>query len=134
MTDRFNQAFVQLLAAMERLIVNAANGEDYSQQMDDVMGSIFRKDFDCQKLQSQVAMLPDVVCEVLPDVKKVTSVRTVCSAMCASSHRDMFSELHKLDSPVPDCTSDLCNIRKSIFNFEAYTYIFALLHDSAKAQ
>ena len=73
---------MQPLAAMEHLLVNAAISEDYTQQMDDVMGSVFSKDFDCQKVQCHVAMLPDVVHQVLPDVKKVTSVRTVCSAMC----------------------------------------------------
>ena len=111
LTDRFNQAFMQPLAAMERLIVNAANGEDYTQQMDDVMGSVFGKDFDFPKLQRHVAMLTDVVRQVLPDVKKVTSVRTVYSAMCTSSHRDMFSELHKLirlylTVPVTSATSE----------------------------
>ena len=96
LTNRFNQAFMKLLAAMERLIDNAANGEDYTHQMNDVMGSVFSKDLACQKLQRHVAMLPDVVCQVLPDVKKVTSVRTVSSAMCTSSNRNTFSELYKL--------------------------------------
>ena len=61
-----------------------------------IMGSVFRKNFGCQKLQCHVTMLSDIVCQVLPDVKKVNSVRNMCSGTCTSSHRNMFSELHKL--------------------------------------
>ena len=122
---------MQLLVAMECLIVNAANGEEYSQQMDDVMGSIFGKNFDCQKLQHHVAMLPDVVRQVLPDVKKVTSVRTVCLAMCTSSHRDMFSELHKLirlylTVPVTSVTSERA--------FSTLKHLLTYLHSSMTQQ
>ena len=66
---------------MESLIIDAANGEDYTQHKDDVMGSVFGKDLDCQKRQRHAAMLPDIVCQALQNIK-VTSVHTVCSAMC----------------------------------------------------
>ena len=47
----------------------------------------------------------------MPTVKRVTSIRTVCSAMCTSSHRDTFSELHNLirlylTVPVTSATSE----------------------------
>ena len=78
LTDRFDQQFVQPLATMENLIIKAANAEDFSQELEGIRDSVFAKDFDISRLQRNLAMLPDVMQQAMPTVKRVTSIRTVC--------------------------------------------------------
>ena len=61
---------------------------------------MFANDLDFPKLAQHihVAILPDIIKQALPDVHKVTSIRTICDAMLADSgiHKATFSEIHKL--------------------------------------
>ena len=95
-TDRFNQDFMKPLAAMEKLLLSAANGKGFTEEIDAVACSVFAKDLDMAKLARHLAVLPDIVHQALPDVKEVTTIRTVCSAMSFSTHRSTFNEVHKL--------------------------------------
>ncbi|XP_078613923.1 zinc finger MYM-type protein 1-like [Branchiostoma floridae x Branchiostoma japonicum] len=96
LSQRFDQDFLKPVVAMEKVLLEAANGNDFSGHMDEVMSSVFANDLDQRKLTIHLSMLPDIVKQELPDVKKVTSIRTICSAMSAGSHRTTFSQTHKL--------------------------------------
>ena len=49
------------------------------------------------KLNHHLAMLNDIIREALPEVKKVTSIRTACSAMLSSAtHERAFSTLGRI--------------------------------------
>ncbi|KAI8511315.1 zinc finger, MYM-type [Branchiostoma belcheri] len=111
LTERFNQDFLEPLVAMENLILDAANGCDFEDHMDTVRMSVFGKDIDSAKLTRHLSMLPDLIEQALPDVRKVTSIRTVCSVMATGSHRTTFSETHKLlrlylTVPITSATSE----------------------------
>ena len=76
-----------------------------------VSSSVFGKDLDFTKLNRQLAMLNDIIHQALPEVKKVTSIRTVCSAMASSNYRSTFNEIHKLlrlylTVPITSATSE----------------------------
>ena len=100
---------------MENLIIKAADAEDFPQELEGIRDSVFAKDFDILRLQCNLAMLPDVMQQAMPTVKRVTSIRTVCSAMCTSSHWDTFSELHNLIR-LPDRASYFCDFRKGLLH------------------
>ncbi|XP_078679480.1 zinc finger MYM-type protein 1-like [Branchiostoma floridae x Branchiostoma belcheri] len=111
LTDRFDQDFLKPVLAMENVLLSAANGDDFSDAMDEVMTSVFGKDLDRAKLRRHLSVLPDVIEQALPEVKKVTSIRTICSAMVTSSHRTTFSQTHKLlrlylTIPITSATSE----------------------------
>ena len=84
------------LIAMESVIIKSANGEDFTEELGKVNSSVYGKDLDFPKIKCHLAMLNDIVHQALPDVKKVASVRTVCSAMLSSNYRSTFREIHKL--------------------------------------
>ncbi|CAH1254781.1 ZMYM1 [Branchiostoma lanceolatum] len=109
--ERFDQEFLKPVVAMERVLINAANGNDVSNHVDEVMTSVFGKDLDRPKLTRHLAMLQDVIHQALPEVKKVTSIRTICSAMSTDAHRVTFSQTHKLlrlylTVPITSATSE----------------------------
>ncbi|XP_078665396.1 zinc finger MYM-type protein 1-like [Branchiostoma floridae x Branchiostoma belcheri] len=111
LTDRFDQDFLKPVLAMESVLLSAANGDDFSDAMDEVMTSVFGKDLDRAKLRRHLSVLPDVIEQALPEVKKVTSIRTICSAMVTSSHRTTFAQTHKLlrlylTIPITSATSE----------------------------
>ncbi|XP_066265791.1 zinc finger MYM-type protein 1-like [Branchiostoma lanceolatum] len=111
LTERFDQEFLKPVVAMERVLINAANGNDVSNHVDEVMTSVFGKDLDRPKLTRHLAMLQDVIHQALPEVKKVTSIRTICSAMSTDAHRVTFSQTHKLlrlylTVPITSATSE----------------------------
>lgn len=62
-----------------------------------IENSVFRSDFDFDRLRNQLAILV-VVHESLPSVKEVTSIRTICEAIAMKVHanRKLLTEIHKL--------------------------------------
>ena len=53
-------------------------------------------------------MLVDIMKEVCPEVKKVTTVQTVCDAMNTNeTHKSVLSEVHKLLRAVFDHTDNI---------------------------
>ena len=96
LNSRFEQEFMKPLQAMENVLMKAANAELFSDDLDVLSSSVYGKDLDFAKLARHLAVLPDIVHQALPEVKKVTSMRTICEAMATGAHRATFSELHKL--------------------------------------
>ena len=112
LTDRFEQTDVMTpVLGLESLLLKAANGEDSSKEFKLVKDSVFNDDLSFDKLERQLAILVDTVHLALPDVKKVTSVRTICEAMRAHANRELLSEVHKLirlylTVPITSATSE----------------------------
>ena len=97
--------------AMKNLIVKSANDEEFTEDLEKVSGSVFGKDFDIPRLKRHLAMLNDIIHQALPEVKRITSTRTVCSAMLLSNYRSTFTEIHKLlrlylTVPITSATSE----------------------------
>ena len=84
------------MIALESLLLKSANGEDFDEDLQLVHESVYQADFDFAKLKSQLGVLVDVIREELPEVKKVTSIRTICEAMTRHAYQTMLSEVHKL--------------------------------------
>ena len=83
--------------ALENLIVNAANGEDYECTLKFLDESCYSSDIDFSVMRRHLPLLFDAK----PALKRVTSVRTVCDAMNSSSDAmnsssAVLSEVHKL--------------------------------------
>ena len=97
--------------AMENLIVKSANGEEFTEDLEKVSGSVFGKDFDIPRLKRHLAMLNDIIHQALPKVKRITSICTVCSAMFLSNYRSTFTEIHKLLRLYLTCSAHhICHI------------------------
>ena len=56
---RFNQEGIKILGQIESLLINACNGQ--VNQPSDTLESLYRADIDFQRLQVQLAMLPDLL-------------------------------------------------------------------------
>ena len=95
-----------------------------------IIATVFQADFSIPHLEKQLAVLVDVIRVELPDVKRVTNIRTICTAMEAHRNRSMLSEVHKLlrlflTIPV----TSMQFVRKELFGDETTFYVFEILHD-----
>ena len=59
-------------------------------------GSTTSRATSCAKLENQLRIVVDVIRVELPEVKKVTSIRTICDAMAQHVNKDLLSEVHLL--------------------------------------
>ena len=96
---------------MESVLIKSANGENYAEELKQVKESVFKADLDYDRLEKHLGVLVDVIHQALPEVKKVTSVRTICEAMKSPPYRTMLSEVHKLlrlylTMPITSSTSE----------------------------
>ena len=57
---------------------------------------MFKSGFCIEKLKRELGVLIDAIHVALPNVKKVTSTRTISEAMCTYANRQMLTEVHKL--------------------------------------
>ena len=109
--SRFEQPYIEPVLTIERLLMKAANKENIENEIGILKESIYKEDFDFAVLERQVPVITDVIHQVLPSVRKVTSIRTVCDALMEHSYRQMLSEVHKLlrlylTIPVTSSTSE----------------------------
>ena len=58
--------------------MKSANGDSCVQELSDMKESIFSTDVCMDKLENQLRIVVDVIRVELPEVKKVTSIRTIC--------------------------------------------------------
>ena len=95
--DRFGQREVMKpIVTLESLLLKSANGEECIQELSDFNDSVYRQEFTVEKLEKQLGILVDVIHVELPEVKKVTSVRSICDALAKHANRNLLSEVHKL--------------------------------------
>ena len=77
--------------------MKAANGEAYEQELQIIKTSCYKDDLNFDQLEQQLPLSVNLVQQALPDVKKVTCVRTICEAMKTRSvYKSMLFEIHNL--------------------------------------
>ena len=96
LNDRFFQRDVKPIITLESLLMKSANGDSCVQELSDMKESIFSTDACMDKLENQLRIVVDVIRVELPEVKKVTSIRTICDAMAQHVNKDLLSEVHLL--------------------------------------
>ena len=97
LTDKYEPTDVMTtILGLESLFLKATNGEDSREESKLVKDSVFNDNLSFNKLERQLAILVDTVHLAFPEVKKVTSARTICEAMQAHANRELLSEVHKL--------------------------------------
>ena len=96
--ERFDQKEnLAPVLALESLLIKAGNGENYEDVLQAVEDSCYANDFNITALRRQLPLLVDVVKQLKPTVRKVTSIRTVCQAMNTNNtYKVMLSEVHVL--------------------------------------
>lgn len=95
--SRFEEKeFMEPVLAIEALLIKSANGKDFSQEFKVVKSSCFQSDFCFDKLERHLGVLVDVIHQALPQVKKITAIRTICEAMNKGPYEVMLEEVHKL--------------------------------------
>ena len=111
--DRFQQKdLLQNALPLESVLIRAANKEEFQNELDKIEQSCYESDFDFSQLKVQLSLLPGVIKEACPSVRKVTSIRSICDAMNAqNSFKSILSEVHKLlrlyyTIPITSATSE----------------------------
>ena len=84
------------IVTLESLLLKSAIGEECIQELSNFNDSVYRQEFTVEKLENQLGILVDVIQVELPEVKKVTSVRSICDALPKHANRNLLSEVHKL--------------------------------------
>ena len=71
---------MQPVLNMESLLLKSANGEGHITELKEfTASSVFKEDLSVEKLERELAILVDMIHVELPDVKRVTSIRTQCT-------------------------------------------------------
>ena len=125
LNDRFEQRnLLPPVLALESVLLNAANGLNYQDQLTVVQQSCYKDDFNFSRLESQLGMLADAIKVALPSVRKVTSVRTICDAMNAQTvYKTQATKI------VFNSTHHNGHFRTNIFSFKICSSLLEVYHD-----
>lgn len=111
--DRFQvQESLSPVLRLENLLLRAANGESFEDDLESLQSTCYRDDINLEELQKQLPLLVDLICLALPKVSRVTSIRTICEAMnTQNAYKSMLSEVHNLlwlylTVPITSATSE----------------------------
>ncbi|XP_062511818.1 zinc finger MYM-type protein 1-like [Corticium candelabrum] len=111
--DRFDQKEVmEPLLTIESLLLKAANSRAYEDAWKKFCCSCYKEDLDIESLDSQLKLMYDAIHQELPQVKEITSIRTICQALNANQGlKILLSEVHKLvrlflTVPISSATSE----------------------------
>ena len=95
--SRLNQAKLKPVSNLEKLLVGAANSDDFSEHLEELQRSCFGTDIDCSRLGHQLYLVHDAVKTTLPEVRQVTNIRTICEAFNKTAvTKTLLGEVHKL--------------------------------------
>ena len=67
--------------AIEQALLNTANGDDFQTCIEELMKSYYKHDINLSDLNRHLLLLPDIIKKQPPQVKKVTSINTICEAL-----------------------------------------------------
>ena len=94
--ERFSQETFKFLMSIEKLIVDAANG-DIPQEIDEMFSKCIEGDLDVKQLFKELGMLSSVVKSINPLIKKVTSLKTVIEVINSTDNlKNIYCNLHIL--------------------------------------
>ncbi len=113
LTSRFDTEHIALTLSMEQTLLKAANKNNFNEELKILEKSCFSADLDFSNLRRQLPLLHDIIKQGLPEVRLVTSVDTICSAMNKNNGvlKDMLPSVHKLlrlmcTIPITSATSE----------------------------
>ncbi len=103
LTSRFDTEHIALTLSMEQTLLKAANKNNFNEELKILEKSCFSADLDFSNLRRQLPLLHDIIKQGLPEVRLVTSVDTICSAMNKNNGvlKDMLPSVHKLLRLIP---------------------------------
>ena len=110
--ERFEGQHLPPVLAIEQLLLKAANGDGYESELALLAESCYRDDIDWSDLKRHLPLLQDVIKKGTPNVRKVTSIHTVCEAMNSNAvFKDMLPTVHQLlqlylTLPITSATSE----------------------------
>lgn len=96
LADRFDQReFLPQVLCLESLLIKAANGAPYENELASLRDNCFASDLNLPALEKQLPLLVDAAKQGF--VREVKSIRTISDAMNANpSYKVILSEIHKL--------------------------------------
>ena len=95
--SQFNQAKLKPVSNLEKLLVGAANSDDFSEHLEELQRSCFGTDIDWSRLGHQLYPVHDAVKTTLPEVRQVTNIRIICEAFNKTPvTKTLQGEVHKL--------------------------------------
>ena len=109
---RFDNQVTSSVVALEQTLIKAANGEDYQSSIKELEKSYYKDDVVISDLSRHLLLLQDVVRKGVPEVKKVTSIHTICEAMNSNDvFKEMLPTVHQLlrlylTLPITSATSE----------------------------
>ena len=107
-----NQAKLKLVSNLEKLLVGAANSNDFSEHLEELQRSYSETDIDYGHFWHKLHLVHDAVKTTLPEVRQVTNIRTICEAFNKTPvTKTLLEEVHKLLQlysilPVASATSE----------------------------
>lgn len=110
--ERFQDKHIPSVIAMEKTLLCAANGLEFEDTMETLRTSCYKNDIDMPSLTGHLQLLQAVIKQSSPEVKKVTSIQTICDAMNKESiFKEMLPTVHQLlrlylSIPVTSATSE----------------------------
>ena len=90
LNNRYFQRDVKLITTLESLLMKSANRDSCVQELSDK--PLLARTY----VWISLRILVDVIRVELPEVKKVTSIKTICDAMAQRVNKDLLSEVHML--------------------------------------
>ena len=109
---RFQNQHIPSVLAIEEILLKAANGSSYQNELSALEVSCYKNDIDWSDLSRHLPLLQDVVKKYNPNLKKVTSVHSICEALNSNNiYKDMLPSVHillrlYLTIPVTSATSE----------------------------
>ena len=97
---RFDQSDLSVVIAVEKLLIDSANGKEIL-EIPEAVAEYFRGKIDVSRLKVQLGMLPDAIRTAFPastsNVKEVTNIRTITDTLNESNIvKGMLGEIDKL--------------------------------------
>ena len=95
--QRFDHRHIPSVVAMEHSLLKAANGSDYNNEISTLGNTCFKNAIEWTNLRRHLPLLQDIIKQFDPQIKKVTSVETICEAMASNSvYQTMLPSVHLL--------------------------------------
>lgn len=95
--NRFESKTCSIVITIETTLLKAANGDDFEACVEELSSSHYKGDINFVDLKRHLLLLPDLIKQQLPTVKKVTLIDTICEAMnCRDAFKEMLPTVHQL--------------------------------------
>ena len=109
---RFQNQHIPSVLAIEQMLLKAANGSSYQNELSAVEVSCYKNDIDWADLSRHLPLLQDVVKKSNPILQNMTSIHSICEALNSNNvYKDMLPSVHSLlrlymTIPITSATSE----------------------------